>query len=64
MRLRQLFLRRITVEPIWPACLGAREARPGVVVTNSPDDRAFGFQPGDLRHLSAVFVPGSLAGEE
>lgn len=54
------YFRRITVETSCLACHGAREDRPGFVREDYPEDRAYGFQPGDLRGMYAVFVPDSL----
>lgn len=54
------YYRRITVEPSCLACHGAKENRPDFVKQNYPDDRAYGFEVGDLRGLYAVFVPDSL----
>lgn len=58
------YLRRITVEPACLACHGVKEARPDFVKANYPEDRAFGFQSGDLRGLYSVFVPDSLQASE
>ena len=55
------YLRRITIERACLACHGAQEARPDFVKANYPEDRAFGFQPGDLRGFYSVFVPDTLA---
>jgi len=55
------YLRRIEVQPSCLACHGAKEARPDFVIQGYPQDRAFGFEPGDLRGLYAVFVPDSIA---
>lgn len=57
------YFRRITVEPACLACHGAKDARPAFVRERYPRDRAYGFQPGDLRGLYAVFVPDSLPGD-
>ena len=54
------YFRRITVEPSCLACHGAKEERPAFVKENYPEDRAYGFEAGDLRGLYAVFVPDSL----
>lgn len=54
------YYRRIVVEPSCMACHGAQEDRPAFIRQNYPDDRAYGFSPGDLRGLYAVFVPDSL----
>lgn len=54
------YFRRITVEPACLACHGARDERPDFVREGYPEDRAYGFEPGDLRGAYAVFVPDSL----
>jgi hypothetical protein len=51
------YVRRITVQPQCLACHGQRDQRPAFIVQNYPDDRAYDFQPGDLRGLYSVFVP-------
>lgn len=56
------YFRRITVEKSCLACHGERDRRPEFIRQNYPEDRAFGFRPGDLRGVYAVFVPDSLAG--
>lgn len=55
------YLRRITVEPACTACHGSKESRPDFVKAKYPEDRAFDFQPGDLRGLYSVFMPDSTA---
>jgi hypothetical protein len=55
------YLRRIDVQPSCLACHGAKDARPDFVKQGYPQDRAYGFDPGDLRGLYAVFVADSLA---
>lgn len=55
------YLRRIDVQPSCLACHGAKESRPDFVKQGYPQDRAYGFEPGDLRGLYAVFVADSLA---
>ena len=54
------FFQRITVEETCLACHGAKADRPNFVKDGYPDDRAYGFETGDLRGLYAVFVPDSL----
>lgn len=54
------YLRRITVEPACLACHGPKDERPAFIVEKYPEDRAFGFEVGDLRGLYSVFVPDSL----
>jgi hypothetical protein len=51
------YLRRITVEPACLACHGAKDDRPAFVQEGYPDDRAYGFAPGDLRGVYSVTVP-------
>jgi len=51
------YFRRITVEPSCLACHGPKDERPAFIVDGYPDDRAYGFDAGDLRGLYAVFVP-------
>ncbi len=50
------YFRRIVVEPACLACHGAKDSRPQFVKDRYPEDRAYGFQVGDLRGLYAVFV--------
>ena len=54
------YYRRIVVESSCLACHGAKDERPAFVQQNYPEDRAYGFEVGDLRGLYAVFVPDSL----
>lgn len=51
------YYRRINVEPSCLACHGTRDSRPAFVKEKYPADRAFDFQPGDLRGMYAVFIP-------
>ncbi len=51
------YFRRITVEPGCLACHGAKEARPAFIKERYPEDRAYGFRPGNLRGLYSVFIP-------
>jgi hypothetical protein len=51
------YARRITVQPSCLACHGPKEQRPDFVKQGYPEDRAYGFEAGDLRGLYAVFVP-------
>jgi Protein of unknown function (DUF3365). len=51
------YARRITVRPSCTACHGPKEKRPDFVKKGYPDDRAYGFEPDDLRGIYAVFVP-------
>lgn len=50
------YFRRIVVEPACLACHGAKAGRPQFVKDEYPDDRAYGFEVGDLRGLFSVFV--------
>ncbi|PEN09460.1 hypothetical protein CRI93_01665 [Longimonas halophila] len=56
----QRFFQRITVEETCLACHGPKGDRPAFVKSGYPNDRAYGFETGDLRGLYAVFVPDSL----
>jgi len=53
------YARRITVQSSCLACHGPKEQRPAFVKNGYPDDRAYGFEEGDLRGLYSVFVPVS-----
>jgi hypothetical protein len=53
------YARRITVRSSCLACHGPKERRPAFVETGYPEDRAYGFEAGDLRGLYSVFVPDS-----
>jgi hypothetical protein len=55
------YARRITVESSCLACHGPKEKRPAFVKKGYPDDRAYGFEEGDLRGFYSVFVPASSA---
>jgi hypothetical protein len=50
------YFRRIVVEPACLACHGPRAGRPQFVKDGYPDDRAYGFEVGDLRGLFSVFI--------
>ena len=56
-----LYARRITVQSSCLACHGSKEDRPEFVKTGYPDDRAYGFEEGDLRGLYTVFVPAGTS---
>lgn len=43
-------------------CSG-KERRPDFVKKGYPDDRAYDFEPGDLRGIYSVFVPGRTQSE-
>ncbi len=51
------YYRRIDVQPSCLACHGSRDSRPAFVKERYPQDRAFDFEPGDLRGMYAVFIP-------
>lgn len=51
------YARRITVESSCLACHGPKEKRPTFVKQGYPEDRAYGFEEGDLRGIYSVFVP-------
>lgn len=57
------YFRRIAVERACLACHGANEERPTFVKEGYPEDRAHGFEVGDLRGVYSVFVPEET-GEE
>ena len=54
------YARRITVQSSCLACHGPKEKRPDFVKKGYPQDRAYGFEEGDLRGLYSVFIPDSL----
>lgn len=56
------YFRRIVVEPPCLSCHGAKGERPEFVKERYPDDRAHGFEVGDVRGAYAVFVPDSGSG--
>lgn len=51
------YFRRIVVERPCLTCHGEEDARPEFVKEEYPEDRAHGFEEGDLRGVYAVFVP-------
>lgn len=53
------YFHRITVEASCLHCHGEADDRPRFVFERYPADRAYGFEPGDLRGLYSVFVPDS-----
>lgn len=55
------YARRITVQSSCLACHGPKEQRPEFIKKGYPEDRAHGFEAGDLRGLYTVFVPDSVA---
>lgn len=55
------YARRITVQPSCMACHGPKEERPEFVKNGYPEDRAYGFEEGDLRGIYSVFVPDTSA---
>lgn len=54
------YFRRIAVMPACLACHGRKESRPDFVRETYPEDRAYGFDIGDLRGMYAVFVPSKM----
>jgi hypothetical protein len=50
------YFRRIVVERSCLACHGPKDERPQFVKDGYPDDRAYGFEVGDLRGVYSVFV--------
>jgi len=50
------YFRRIAVEEACLACHGAKEERPEFIEQGYPEDRAYGFEVGDLRGLYSVFI--------
>lgn len=54
------YARRITVQSSCLTCHGSKEKRPDFVKKGYPQDRAYGFEEGDLRGLYSVFIPDSL----
>lgn len=57
------YFRRITVREACLACHGAKEERPAFVRERYPEDRAFGFEVGELRGVYSVFLPDDAAAE-
>jgi len=53
------YARRIPVRSTCLSCHGPKEDRPAFVKKGYPEDRAYGFETGDLRGIYAVFVPTS-----
>jgi hypothetical protein len=49
--------RRIDVQASCLACHGSKDSRPAFVKDKYANDRAFGFKPGDLRGMYAVYIP-------
>lgn len=47
----------IYVEEACLSCHGAKEKRPGFVVSKYPEDKAYGFETGDLRGIISILVP-------
>lgn len=55
------YFHRITVEPACLHCHGDAASRPKFVFERYPDDRAYGFESGDLRGLYIVTAPDSVS---
>jgi hypothetical protein len=53
------YYQRITVEPACLVCHGKKEEQPDFVKNKYPNDRAFGFTPGDLRGIYSIHVRNS-----
>lgn len=51
------YFRRITVRKACLECHGPKADRPSFVKERYPEDRAYGFEVGDLRGVYSVFVP-------
>lgn len=51
------YARRITVQRSCLSCHGPKDERPAFVKKGYPEDRAYGFEEGDLRGIYSVFVP-------
>lgn len=51
------YFRRITVRSACLECHGPKEKRPDFVRERYPEDRAYGFEHGDLRGVYSIFVP-------
>jgi hypothetical protein len=56
------YARRITVRAACLECHGAKSQRPAFVEERYPEDRAYGFEVGDLRGIYSVFVPAGGGG--
>lgn len=56
------YFRRINVIKQCLACHGEENRRPEFVRSQFPGDKAFGFQPGDLRGLYHVILPPKAPG--
>ncbi len=50
------YVRPIYVEPACLLCHGEKEKRPEFIKKKYPEDKAFGFKPGDLRGIIEVMV--------
>ncbi len=48
------YFKRITVESACLNCHGEKEKRPDFIKNKYPEDRAFGFSPGDLRGVYSI----------
>jgi hypothetical protein len=53
------YFRRITVRQACMECHGPKDDRPEFIRENFPQDRAYGFEVGDLRGVYSVFVPAA-----
>ena len=55
------YVRPIYVEPACLACHGEKDNRPEFIQQKYPEDKAFGFNPGDLRGIIEILIPEPLA---
>jgi hypothetical protein len=51
------YTKPVYVEEACLACHGQKEKRPAFILEKYPDDRAYGFNNGDLRGIISVLVP-------
>nr|WP_279354664.1 DUF3365 domain-containing protein [Salinibacter sp.] len=58
------YAHRITVQPSCLACHAPKDERPAFVKKDHPEDRAYGFDDGDLQGVHAVFVPDTSGEDE
>ncbi len=52
-----LYYHRITVQSSCLHCHGSMSSRPDFIKAKYPQDKAYGFQAGDLRGLYRIFIP-------
>ncbi len=58
------YAHRITVQPSCLACHAPKDERHAFVKKDHPEDRAYGFDDGDLQGVHAVFVPDTSVEDE